>query len=239
MFLCYIDESGTGLKQQRTQPFFTLASVMVHTDDWHNLDEAVMKCKRQWVTWAEPEDFELKARDIRHGHGAFSGLEWEHRCEILIHLGELIGALPVDITAVVVDKRELPPTIETEEQLYRGAFWQLLDAIMGILREEAKLGLLIVDSRSDLHTSIQDRRLVDAYRRYVAVRDEQPLLIEVPLFGNSEFYSGLQLADFAAHIITLAHQKGYARLTKRPPQTPEEITYQTIAHRIRRVDMLP
>lgn len=238
MYLCYTDESSTGLKQ-RKQPFFTLASVAVHHDDWHTLDQAVIEYKRQWVTWAEPEDFELKARDIRHGHGVFRGLEWERRCEILICLGELIGELPVDVAAVVVDKRELPSTIETEEQLYRGAFWQLLDVLTEMLREEESPGLLIMDSRSDLHTSVQDRRLVDAYRRYVAVRGEQPLLVEAPLFGNSEFYSGLQLADFAAHIIALAHQRGYVRPTKRPSRTPEETAYRAITHRIRQVVALP
>jgi len=128
MYLCYADESGTGLKEHK-QPFFTLASVIVRVEDWCMLDEAVIKYKRQWVTWAEPEDFELKARNIRHGHGMFRGLEWERRCEILTCLGELIGELPVDIAAVVVDKRDLPSTIEAEEQLYRGAFYQLLDVL--------------------------------------------------------------------------------------------------------------
>jgi len=238
VYLFYIDESSTGLKQLK-QPFFTLASLGVRLEDWHTLDEAVTRYKRQWVTWAEPEDFELKARDIRHGHGMFSGLEWERRCEILICLGELIGELPVNVAAVVVDKRNLPSTIESEEQLYRGAFWQLLDVLTDMLRKEANPGLLIMDSRSDLHTSVQDRRLIDAYRRYVAVRGEQPPLVELPLFGNSEFYSGLQLADFAAHIIALAHQRGYVRSTKHPPRTPEETAYQAIAHQIRQVVALP
>jgi len=199
MYLCYVDESGTGLKDPRGN-FFTLAALTVRAQDWQRLDEAMIEYKR-WISWAEPEDFELKARDIRHGHGVFRGLEENRRSELLIRMGELIGKLPVTVMAVTVNKRDLPPTIETEEQLYRGAFWRLLDTINELLREVSVPGILIVDSRSDLHTSVQDRRLVDAYRRYVALRKEGSMLVEVPLFGNSEFYSGIQLADFAAHYV--------------------------------------
>jgi len=61
----------------------------------------------------------------------------------------------------------------------------------------------------------------------------------VPLFGNSEFYSGLQLADFAAHIIDLAHRRGYVHSTRRLPETPEETAYRAIVHRIRQMVTLP
>ena len=243
MYLCYVDESGTGLKDPRGN-FFTLAALTVRAQDWQRLDEAVIEYKR-WISWAEPEDFELKARDIRHGHGVFRGLEENRRSELLIRMGELIGKLPVTVMAVTVNKRDLPPTIETEEQLYRGAFWRLLDTINELLREVSVPGILIVDSRSDLHTSVQDRRLVDAYRRYVALRKEGSMLVEVPLFGNSEFYSGIQLADFAAHIITLAFQRQYVRLTAPSPltvlshRTPEEAAYRAMASQIRKLVTLP
>lgn len=238
MYLHYTDESGTGLKD-RKQNFFTLASLSVRVEDWYSLDEAVTRYKREWIPWAELEDFELKARDIRHGHRVFRGLAWEQRCELLVKLGELVGRLPVHIAAVVVDKRDLPPTIETEEQLYRGAFWRLLDVLNNWLVQESSSGLLIVDSRSDLHTSVQDRRLVDAYRRYVTVRGIRPALVEVPLFGNSEFYSGLQLADLAAHIITLAFQGDYVHSTSGASRSAEEATYRAIYPRIHTLVTLP
>lgn len=55
--------------------------------------------------------------------------------------------------------------------------------------------------RSDMHSSVQDRRLVDAYREWVGERGGQTRLIELPWFGFSAFYAGLQLADFAAYLI--------------------------------------
>ena len=58
----------------------------------------------------------------------------------------------------------------------------------------------MVDMRSDLHSSLQDRRLIDAYRDWVRARKEIHF-IELPWFGFSAFYAGLQLADFCAYMI--------------------------------------
>lgn len=66
----------------------------------------------------------------------------------------------------------------------------------------------MVDMRSDMHSSVQDRRLVDAYREWVASRGGQTRLIELPWFGFSAFYAGLQLADFAAYLIDFAANEG-------------------------------
>jgi len=48
---------------------------------------------------------------------------------------------------------------------------------------------------------VQDRRLVDAYREWIGSRMDQTRLVELPWFGFSAFYAGLQLADFAAYML--------------------------------------
>ena len=69
------------------------------------------------------------------------------------------------------------------------------------MERSAKTGLLMMDSRSDLHSSVQDRRVSDAYRDWCASRHSAPAFAELPWFGFSEFYSGLQTADFCAYLI--------------------------------------
>jgi hypothetical protein len=66
MLLFYIDESGTGLKDTRT-PFFVLAAVAIHVRDWQEVDSQIAGLKRRLISWAKPEDFEIKGRDMRRG----------------------------------------------------------------------------------------------------------------------------------------------------------------------------
>ncbi|HEY0607382.1 MAG TPA: hypothetical protein VGD58_30975, partial [Herpetosiphonaceae bacterium] len=44
-------------------------------------------------------------------------------------------------------------------------------------------------------------RIVDAYRDWVGSRAGQTHFVELPWFGFSAFYAGLQLADFSAYLI--------------------------------------
>jgi hypothetical protein len=80
-------------------------------------------------------------------------------------------------------------------------FWRLLEEPESELERQDQPGMLMVDMRSDMHSSVQDRRLVDAYREWIASRGGRAHLVELPWFGFSAFYAGLQLADFAAYLI--------------------------------------
>ena len=66
----------------------------------------------------------------------------------------------------------------------------------------------MVDMRSDMHSSVQDRRLIDAYREWIISRAGRTGLIELPWFGFSAFYAGLQLADFTAYLIDFVSNEG-------------------------------
>ncbi|MGH8479703.1 MAG: hypothetical protein ACREXK_09035 [Gammaproteobacteria bacterium] len=94
--------------------------------------------------------------------------------------------------------------METEDHLYRLVLWGLLNEIERELEEVESSGMLMIDARSDLHTSVQDRRVVDAFRQW---RGGRPVvrLAELPWFGFSAFYGNLQLADFVAYMCDWAH----------------------------------
>jgi hypothetical protein len=76
-------------------------------------------------------------------------------------VAEFIGRSQVRVFAVQADKRDLPETIGSDTDLYRLTFWRLLDELDGELDRLNEAGMLMVDARSDMHSSIQDRRLVD------------------------------------------------------------------------------
>jgi hypothetical protein len=200
VLLFYIDESGTGLGDERT-PFFVLTAAAIPAHDWQTVDGQIAALKRRLVGWAKPEDFEIKGRDLRRGEKFFKSLSWEQRAQGFRDIAQLIAHLPCQIFAVRVDKRDLPDYVKSETGLYRLAFWRLLDELDAELSRVEQPGLLMVDMRSDMHSSVQDRRLIDAYREWLGSRAGETRFVDLPWFGFSAFYAGLQIADFTAYLI--------------------------------------
>ena len=131
--------------------------------------------------------------------------------------------------AVQVDKRLLLSYIETDSDLYRIAFWRLLDELDNFLTEQAMEGLLLLDMRSDMHSSVQDRRVLDAYRDWVGLRSGKDNFAGLPWFGFSAFYAGLQLADYTAYLFDFMTNQ----LTRRKRQTPLHEAWQKIKYKVR------
>lgn len=200
MLLFYIDESGTGLRDNKT-PFFVLAAVAIPVDKWPLIDSEMSTLKRRLVPWAKPEDYEIKGRDMRRGEKFFKGQDWNSRVKAINDVAQLIAEMPCQLFAVQVDKRDLPDYVGSDTDLYRLAFWRLLEELEQELERLNQPGMLMVDMRSDMHSSVQDRRLVDTYREWIASRVGRTHLVELPWFGFSAFYAGLQLADFTAYLV--------------------------------------
>lgn len=201
MFLYYFDESGTGLKDTRSS-FFLFCAVRIKSTDWNQIDNSINTLKRTIIPWAKPEDFEIKGRDIRRGEKFFKTFNWPERAAIINKTALLIAEMPCHIFAARVNKADLPDYIASDEQMYRLSFWRLLDEIENESQKGNVIenGLIMMDARSDLHSSVQDRRLLDAYRDWHRNRQKTGF-IELPWFGFSAFYAGLQIADFCAYII--------------------------------------
>jgi hypothetical protein len=200
MMLFYIDESGTGLRDPNS-PYFVLSATAVHATDWKVIDAGVAALKRRLVSWAKPEDFEIKGRDLRRGEKFFKNQSWEWRMNAFLDSAKLLAELPCQVLTVQVDTRDLPEYVRSDTDLYRLAFWRLLEEIDSSLDRERQPGMLMVDMRSDMHSSVQDRRLIDAYRDWIGSRMGLTRLVELPWFGFSAFYAGLQLADFTAYLV--------------------------------------
>lgn len=210
MLLFYIDESGTGLEDRRT-PFFVLSAFSIPASVCRLLDQKVVDLKRQFFPWAKPEDFEIKGRDIRRGDQFYKNLAWPVRVQLITDIAALIAQLPCRIFVTRVDKRDLSEYVASEADLYRLAFWRLLNELELALTETDLPGLLMMDMRSDLHSSVQDRRLLDAYREWESARREPSHFAELPWFGFSAFYAGLQLADFVAYSFDLLYNRDERR----------------------------
>lgn len=200
MIFFYVDESGTVLGDKQSS-YFLLAALAIPDNQLQLVDEKTSGLKRELISWAEPEDFELKIRDIRRGEKFFKEEDWPTRVAAIHRVAQLLSELPCHIVAVQVDKRDMPEYVSTHDDLYRLAFIRLLDSLEAELREAGNSGMLMLDMRSDMHSSVQDRRLVKAYRDWLARYAGQTQFVELPWFGFSAFYAGLQLADCAAYMV--------------------------------------
>lgn len=194
----YIDESGTGLRDRRS-PYFVLAATVIPAQELTIVDEQINEFKRRLIPFANPEDYEFKVRELRRGERFFRNLSWSIRAQAIDEMASLIAALPCEILAVQVNKEHLTEYIAAEDQLYAMAFRKLVDMIENLLQQTNQIGMLMVDSRSDLHSSVQDRRLLDVFRQWQHQKTSR--LVGLPWFGFSSFYVGLQIADFAAYMI--------------------------------------
>jgi hypothetical protein len=90
--------------------------------------------------------------------------------------------------------------IDTDESLYGAGFRELIKNLNQFLCQQNSRGMLMIDARSDLHSSVQDRRLLNVYREWVST-SEKSRFVEIPWFGFSSFYVGLQLADYIAYSV--------------------------------------
>jgi len=96
--------------------------------------------------------------------------------------------------------RETREDIEDNEGLYRLTFNQLLEQLDAYLKQDNETGILLMDSRSSHHTNAQDGRLLTVYRNWKSQK-ESSNFVDLPLFGASKFYTGLQIADYVVYLI--------------------------------------
>jgi hypothetical protein len=163
--LFYVDEGGTGWKDRETNLFF-LPSFAIHVQDWSQMDREFSALKKELFSGREPENWELKGRDIWQGLGPFKSSRREFRLQAFKKVSETMSLLPCHIFAVQVNKKRLRETsedIKDDTGLYRLAFNRLLEQLDAYLKQDNKTGILLMDSRSPHHTDIQDRRLLTVY----------------------------------------------------------------------------
>lgn len=201
MLLFYVDESGTGLSDKKLD-YFILASVAVHIDSCPEMYRNVSSLKRNIFPYLKPEDWEIRGRNIRQGDDAFKKKSWTERISIFENIAATLSSPSFHLFAVLANKKQFSSEFIgsewTDQDLYRVTFSKLLDELNSFLISQDTRAMLFLDSRASQHSSIQDRRLIDAYSEWASRSESR--FVELPIFGFSSFYPGLQLADFFGYL---------------------------------------
>lgn len=209
MILFYIDEGGTGWKDQETN-FFFLVSLAVPAYCVPEMERELHSLKQSWLSGGKLTDWELKGHDIWQGKGKFKNVNQEYRFKVFLQLAQNLSQSQSSIFAIVINKKsiiekqinkDVERYIENDADLYQLSFKKMLDILNYFLKTSNQTGILLMDSRSSSHNSVQDGRLVKVYEDWIELQEETPCFIEKPWFGFSEFYTGLQLADYVAYLL--------------------------------------
>jgi hypothetical protein len=209
MFLFYIDESGTLLKDNQTN-YFILATIAMSDKYSSQNQEKFLLLKRSIVKAQEPELWELKGSELCQGKGkTFTRYKLEARVRIYLEIAETLNETPCHIFGVIANKKLLFDNREgmkSDINLYGCTFYRLLEELDSFLKSYNESGIILMDSRSTLHTAVQDGRLLTTYREWVKLQEDNCNFVEEPWFGESKSYVGLQLADYVAYLINLKTQ---------------------------------
>ncbi|NEP11157.1 MAG: DUF3800 domain-containing protein [Symploca sp. SIO2C1] len=203
MILFYIDESGTGWKDKQTN-FFFLVSLAVFAQNCLQIDREFLSFKRSVRPRYQPEEWELKGREIWQGIGKFKSVTRENRIGYFLKLAKTLSDLPCHIFAIQVNKtllRDSHKSIKDDNDLYQFTFKQMLEELNAFIKDSDETGILLMDSRSTQNTSVQDGRLLRTYREWKGEQTKPSRFVDPPWFGLSEVYTGLQLADYVAYLI--------------------------------------
>jgi hypothetical protein len=209
MYLAYFDESGDpGLTNSPTT-FFVLSCVMVHHSKWQASLDALVELRRLLrKQYGIPMADEIKAIDIRQGHGALRGLRFPPARRLLAYrrlLRWADAALPdVKIFAVALDKaRASANGFEPRETAWDFA----LERVQTKCRKEDEHAMVFPDEG---HAALI-RRLMRRKRRHNrvpkkwgagSIEAQMERIIEDPSDRRSIDSYFIQLADwcsFAAH----------------------------------------
>lgn len=108
MHLVYIDESGnTGLNlNDPEQPVFVLCALVVPEDNWQPMERELINALDTHLP-NRPDGFEIHAKDLRNGHGHFSGLSVSARTALRDSWLELVPKHQCRLIYRAIEKKKL------------------------------------------------------------------------------------------------------------------------------------
>lgn len=218
MILFYIDEGGTGWKDEQSKYFF-LCALAIHSRFLREVETEFFNFKQSIVKNKQPDEWELKGRDIWQGLEEFKNVRQDYRIQIFVDFSQMLSQLTCHLFAIQINKqllREQQPAITDDTKLYELSFHYLLNKLETFLENSEETGMLLLDSRMTIKTGVQDDRLIKAYKNW---RDanikaiNEINLIGLPWFGRSDDYPGLQIVDYATYLLSrLSLEKSEAKI---------------------------
>lgn len=206
MNLVYIDDTGnTGLNlKDSQQPIFVLAAIVVHSSKWFAMEKEFYDILKGYFGKELPEDFELKAVNLRSGANYFKGLSMENRLAIRDRMFELLLSyeIPIIYRRIIKSKfeefceKQYGPGIKINPYVMALPF--VCMEIDNYLKQKnpAELGMLIFDEQKESFNEAE--KSLKTLRLDPNSLLKTTNLIEKGFFVDSKKSFALQLTDIVA-----------------------------------------
>ena len=213
MYICFCDESGQpgGFNKeknelvQNTSKYFTIGGFMIDADRIIEIEKRVKDVKIK---------YNLNPHHEIKWHTTYSklGLTYEQNIKLKNEILDIINSYKNSTVGIVMNKEKCYRNknfINTHNDLYAVALHLLMErCCMEITDRKGRNtdipAMLIADSRKNNTNNKLDKELQIAYLRAKNMGThfvEFPNFCEAIIFADSDYYLGIQLADFCAGAI--------------------------------------
>jgi len=218
MYLFYIDECGRPSLEDKSliaDPWFVMAAVGVHSNQWMNIDAEITSLKRKYFPGIKPLKVEFKSTNIRSSGGPyprwpFSDLLPEQCRQLVEEIYAIYDVYELPLFTVVINKIEHKEkylkTSHRPEPPYQLAFRMLVERIdwflenknQGKTLEESEFGFVILDEYVGQY-KVTRSNLLWYQESGTFAKSSINFVKEVPFFNVSDYSQLLSLPDLAAY----------------------------------------
>lgn len=211
MYILYADESGnTGTDyDNKQQPIFVLAGVLINDDKWHDINNYFNKRKIEILPILENTEIHTNELFNSSKKSVFNQFDWHDNFSTLEKLIDLILELDISVYFVAVDKkpfkrgvnRVFNNTLKIDPYIY--SFGLLYDNLSTILSNKNQKGIMFLDDILTIPSRLHDI--------YPILSKNNSTMIEEAMFIKSQNTNFIQIADIFAFYIEKHYSltKGY------------------------------
>lgn len=208
MNLIYLDESGnTGVNlRDSEQPVFTLCALLIPETKWHLIDAEIQNIIESLTPFDFRGDFEIHAKDLRNGTGAWKGIPHQVRIDCRDALFGVLVRHEVRLFAKSTEKKQYASwchrnfgsdiVVNPHIPAHVLVSQTLNQYLKGL--GDRELGILIHDENKDVDKEIETFiRILQADSGILKLER----ILEKGFFINSKQSRFLQMADLCAFYI--------------------------------------
>lgn len=211
MKILYADESGnTGTDlDNKQQPIFVLAGVLVDENNWHSINNTFNEEKIKILPILQ--NYEIHTNELFNSSkkSVFNRYNWHENFQTLEKLVDLICKLDISINYIAIDKKffkksvndTFNKTIKIDPYIY--SFGLLYDFVSANLEKQQEKGIIFLD---DILTIPKQLHSI-----YPILSKDNNTMIEEAMFISSKNTNFIQTADIFAFYIEkyFSINKGY------------------------------
>lgn len=201
MKILYADESGnTGTDlDNKEQPVFVLAGVLVEDNKWHEINEKFNEEKIKILPLLKDNEIHTNELFNSSKKSIFNQFHWTDNFKTLEKLVDLICELDISVNFIAIDKkifkRSVNSTFKNAIKIdpYIYSFGLLYDFVSNNLKDKNEKGIIFLDDILSIPKQL--------HNIYPTLSKNNNTMIEEAMFIKSENTNFIQIADIFAFYI--------------------------------------